>query len=317
MRHNLPRLGGRPWTSVLLGVTMLVLASACGKSNTPSGGGPTPKSTQSIQVTKDATLAAEVPSDIMSKGSVTVAVDASYAPNEFFGADNKTIEGWDVDLGQAIGTVLGVNFNFEEAGFDTIIPGLSSGKYDIGMSSFTDNKEREMTVDMVTYFSAGTSFYVKAGSGVNIGTLDDLCGHTVAVEKGTTQLDDSTAQSKKCTDAGKPAVKVSAFPDQNGANLALSSGRAEVGMADSPVAAYQVKLSNGQFMLSGQPYGVAPYGIAVARPAGTAAGMAPMSKPILDALMKLISDGAYMQILVKWGVEAGAITNPVINGAVS
>ena len=45
--------------------------------------------------------------------------------------------------------------------------------------------------------------------------------------------------------------------------------------------------------------------------------MAPMSKPILDALMKLISDGAYMQILVKWGVEAGAITNPVINGAVS
>ena len=92
-----------------------------------------------------------------------------------------------------------------------------------------------------------------------------LCGHTVAVEKGTTQLDDSTAQSKKCTDAGKPAVKVSAFPDQNGANLALSSGRAEVGMADSPVAAYQVKLSNGQFMLSGQPYGVAPYGIAVAR----------------------------------------------------
>ena len=212
---------------------------------------------------------------------------------------------------------MGVDFKFQEAGFDGIIPGLASGKYDVGMSSFTDNKEREQTVDMVTYFSAGTSFYVNASGGPTINTLDDLCGHTVAVEKGTTQLDDATAQSKKCTDAGKAAVSVSAFPDQNGANLALQSGRAEVGMADSPVAAYQVKLSNGKFKLSGQPYGVAPYGIAIGRPSGTAAGSAPLSKPILDALQQLISNGIYVKILTKWGVQAGAITNPVINGAVS
>src|SRR5207237_8608427 len=105
--------------------------------------------------------------------------------------------------------------HFVEAGFDGIIPGLASGKYDIGMSSFTDNKSREQTVDMVTYFSAGTSFYVNANGGPAIGTLDDLCGHTVAVEKGTTQLDDATAQSKKCTDAGTPAVNVSALRDPN------------------------------------------------------------------------------------------------------
>jgi len=258
-----------------------------------------------------------VPSDVKSKGSVIVAVDASYAPNEFFAADNKTIQGWDIDLGHALGTVMGVEFKFEEAGFDGIIPGLASGKYGVGMSSFTDNKEREQTVDMVTYFSAGTSFYVNTDGGPDIETLDDLCGHSVAVEKGTTQLDDASAQSKTCTDAGKPAVSVSAFPDQNGANLALSSGRAEVGMADSPVAAYQVKLSNGKFKLSGQPYGVAPYGIAVPRPAGSAPGTAPMSKPILDAMKELISDGVYLKILTKWGVQAGAITSPAINGAVS
>ena len=50
----------------------------------------------------------------------------------------------------------------QERDFDSIIPGLSSHKYDLGMSSFTDTKEREKTVDFVTYFSAGTSFYVKA-----------------------------------------------------------------------------------------------------------------------------------------------------------
>src|SRR6185436_10219657 len=130
------------------------------------------------------------------------------------------------------------------------------------------------------------------------------CGKTVAVEKGTTQADDSTAQSKKCKAAGKPAVKVSTFPDQNGANLAIQSGRAQIGMADSPVADYQVKQSGGQFKLVGQPYGTAPYGIAI--PRDTA-----MTPVVKLAMERVIRDGAYAKILSKWGVESGAITTPV------
>ncbi len=311
----------RIWKVAVVGAVVLA-ASACSKKTTPppqtSGTGPTTSAVPSP--TKDPAIAAEVPADIAAKGSVIVAVDPTYAPNEFIASDNVTITGWDVDLGHAIGQVLGLNFNFQKAGFDGIIPGLQSGKYDIGMSSFTDNTDRQMVVDMVTYYTAGTSFIVKASGGPDIESLDDLCGHTVAVEKGTTQLDDSTAQKKKCTDAGKPTVTVLAFPDQNGANLALSSGRAEVGMADSPVAAYQAQVTMGQLKLSGPPYGVAPYGIAIPRPAGSAPGTAPMSMPILDALKKLISDGVYKNILNKWGVLGpgvgfGGITSPVINGA--
>ena len=142
------------------------------------------------------------------------------------------------------------------------------------MSSFTDTKARQKVVDFVTYFSAGTSFYVKAQGGPAINSLADLCGHTVAVERGTTQADDATAQSAKCKKAGKSGVTVSVYPDQNGANLALSSGRAQVGMADSPVAAYIVKQSKGQFKLSGKPYATAPYGIAIPKSSG-------LAKPVL------------------------------------
>jgi polar amino acid transport system substrate-binding protein len=133
---------------------------------------------------------------------------------------------------------------------------------------------------------------------------------TVAVEKGTTQADDSTAQSKKCTSGGKKAVKVLTFPDQNGANLAITSGRAQVGVADSPVADYQVKQSGGQFKVVGTPYGTAPYGIAIPKGNG-------MDKPILDALKQLMSNGQYKSILDKWGIADGAISNPTINGAIS
>jgi polar amino acid transport system substrate-binding protein len=205
---------------------------------------------------------------------------------------------------------MGLKASVKNATFDSIIPGLASGKYDLGMSSFTDTKEREKTVDFVTYFSAGTSFYVKAQGGPNVTSLADLCGHKVAVEKGTTQQTDVQAQAKKCTAAGKPAPQLTVFPDQNGANLALSSGRADVGMADSPVAAYQVKKSNGQFKLSGQPYGTAPYGIAIPKNSG-------MDKAVLAAVKAIIADGKYQAILKQWGIQSGALSNPGINQATS
>ena len=305
----------------LIGAATLA-ATACGStssSSAPSGGagaGGSSSNTASSSTsagttdTQVASIAAEVPAAVKSKGTLVVAADATYAPNEFLDTDGKTVIGMDADLAKALAAVMGLQVNVQNQTFDSIIPGLSSAKFDLGVSSFTDTKDREKTVDFVTYFSAGTSFFVKASGGPTINTLADLCGHHVSVEKGTTQADDANAQSKKCTDAGKTAVDVQVYPDQNATNLALQSGRAEVSMADSPVAAYQVKQSNGQFALTGQPYGTAPYGIAIPKGNG-------MAQPILDAVKQLMSDGVYTAILTKWGVQSGAITSPVINGALS
>lgn len=255
-------------------------------------------------------IAKEVPAKIRSKGSQTVASDATYAPMEFIAKDGHTVVGVDADLAKALGTVLGLKFKVVNATFATIIPGLGSGKYDVGMSSFTDTKARQKKVDFVTYFIAGVSFYVKATGGPSITGLSSLCGKTVAVENGTTEQADATAQNTKCKKAGKPGVKVSAYNDQNQANLAIASGRANVGMADSPVAAYIVKQSHGQFKLAGKSYGSAPYGIALPKGNG-------MARPIRDATAYLIKNGAYKKILKKWGVQGGAITTPKINGAIS
>ena len=260
----------------------------------------------------DAALAAKVPAKIKTAGVATVATDASYAPNEFFASDNTTIQGMDVDLGQAIGDVLGVKFTFVNASFDTIIPALGT-RYDLSMSSFTDNKEREAKVDMVTYFSAGVNFLVKKGQNQDLTSLDALCGKHVAVEKGTVQLDQANAQSKTCTSAGKAALDVQAYPDQNGANLALNSGRADVVLADSPVNSYAAEQSNGAFEVIGTPYGTAPYGIPVPK----SADYAGFADAIKGALEKLNADGTYAKILKKWGVDAGAINSFTINGATS
>jgi polar amino acid transport system substrate-binding protein len=285
-------------------VLFALFAAGCGGTSTSTG--TTPAASPSGAVSS---IAAQVPAAVKAKGPLTVAADATYAPNEFIAPDGHTVVGMDADLAKAIGQVLGLKINMVNATFDTIIPGLTSGKYDLGMSSFTDTLERQKTVDFVTYFVAGTSFYVKTSGGPDIKSLAGLCGYKVAVEKGTTQAADVQAQAPKCNSAGKP-VTPEIFNDQNAVNLALSSGRADVAMADSPVAAYQVKQSNGTFKLSGKEYGTAPYGIAIPKNNG-------MAKPILAAVEHLMANGTYMKILDTWGIQSGAISNPKINGATS
>jgi len=285
-------------------ITAALAISACGSDDSSSSTSTSESS--GITATKDATIAASVPAKVSSAGTLSVAADASYAPMEFVNEGTKDIVGADVDLANALGQVMGLKADVQNATFDAIIPGLAAGKYDIGMSSFTDTKEREATVDFVTYFEAGTSFFGKKGGPAPDG-LADLCGLSVAVQKGTVQADDATAQAKKCASDKKLTLLV--FPDQNGANSAVISGLAQISMADSPVAAYQVTESDGQLALVGTPYGTAPYGIAIPKNSG-------LAEPILAAMKNLIAGGQYGAILKKWGLDEGAITDPVINGAI-
>ena len=306
----------RTWVSVAVSLLSAAVIVGCGSSSSSSSSSSSATSSgtgsSSSSSGANASVAALVPSSIKSKGSMTVAADASYAPNEFIGSDGHTVVGMDADLSQALAQLMGVKANILNATFATIIPGLAAGKYDMGASSFTDTKARQKVVNFVDYFKAGTSFFTKSSGGAAVTGLSSLCGKSVSVESGTTEETDAKAQSVKCKATGKPAVTVLVFPTQSAANLALSSGRAQVSMADSPVAAYQVKQSHGAFKLVGATYGTAPYGLAIPK-------NSTLDKAVLAGVKELMSNGTYSKILAKWGVQSGAIpaSEVKINGATS
>src|SRR5438477_3746638 len=214
------------------------LLAGCGSSKSSSTAS---TATTVAQPSVNAAIAAQVPEAIKKKGTLTVASEAQYAPNEFIAPDGHTVIGMDPDMVKALAAVMGLKANVVNSTFEAIIPGLAAGRYDIGASSFTDTKEREKSVDFVTYLSVGQAFLTKANGGPKPNTLADLCGHKVSVEKGTVELEEAEKQNTKCKAAGKKAIKLLIFPDQNGANLALSSNRAQVDFADSPIIAYQVR----------------------------------------------------------------------------
>jgi polar amino acid transport system substrate-binding protein len=296
----------------VVALALVALAAGCG------GGGKKSSSTTTAATTAttttqavDRTVAREVPAATRSKGTLIVASDPHYAPDEFIGADGRTIEGMDPDLAKALAAVMGLKVKVVSASLSTIIPGLSSGKYDLGMSSITDTKRREKSVDFVTYFKTGTSFYTNTTGGLVIQNgLADLCGHSVAVGRGTTQASDAAAQSAKCKAGGKKGIKIFVYRNQTAARLGVTRGLGAVGMADYPVAAFLVVNSKGQFKLTGTPYNVAPYGIAIPKGNG-------MAKPVLHAMRVLMANGAYKAILQRWYILSGAISTPEINAATS
>jgi polar amino acid transport system substrate-binding protein len=251
-----------------------------------------------------------VPSAFKGK-TLQVATDATYPPDESM--KGTTMIGFDVDLFKAVATTLGLKETENNVTFDNIIAGISSGRYQIGNSSFTDTKAREKQVNFVDYFQAGEGVYAKNSSTAKFTGLKSFCGTTVAVETGTTEQSDANATAKTCSASKK--LTVLPFPTQTEANLAVSSGRATFGFVDSQIAGHIASTSAGLFKVVGNAIEVAPYGIATPK---TSAGSG-LAKAVQAAVKTLIANGTYHAILAKWGVTGGALTSSkiVLNGAIS
>jgi len=294
--------------------TTALALTACGSDSLSSGSSSSASATTSASApTVDPALVAKLPAKIKDAGTINIGTDATYQPNEYLDADGKTVIGMDVELFDAVMAKFGIKTNWVPSAFDAIILGTQSGKYDIGVSSFTVNNDRMKEATMVSYFKAGTQWVTQKGNPKGINP-DDACGKSVAVQKGTVQADvDLPARQKACTDAGKPEIKVLVDADQAKVTAAVQSGKADAMLVDLPPAIAAVDSTGGTLELLGEQYDSAPYGYVLPKDAaGTAFGEA-----IVEALKQLKADGTYDQILSKWKTEGGAISDFAVNPTVS
>lgn len=304
-------------TAMVAVAGVLALSGCSSNSNTTAGPETTTRpetttaapeaSTTPVQAEKVDEIAATVPDDIKNSGKLTVSVNVPYAPIEFKDPDGQLV-GFDVDLMNAIAATLGLTAEYSEADFDKIIPSVADGTYNVGMSSITDTKEREKSVDFVNYFSAGTLWAQRPGESID---PNNACGKKVSVFATTMQeTEELPAKSKACTDAGKPAIEIVKFDNQDAATNAVVLGQADAMSADSPVTAYAIKQSEGKLEAAGEIFDSAPYGWPVAKDS-------PLAQSLLKALEHLMQTGDYKTIAANWGVESGMIDKPMINGATS
>ncbi|MFI5824820.1 ABC transporter substrate-binding protein [Streptomyces rishiriensis] len=297
-----------------LAVAGALLLSACGDQT--NGGG---SSSESSSSSDKAPLFSKLPADIQKAGVIKVGTNAEYAPME--SVEGGKIVGVDPDIAAALGKQLGVEFQFTSGGFDTLITAVNTGRYNVAMSSITDNKQRQQGlddkgkklgqgVDFVDYFTAGTAVYVQKGNPKGIKTLDDLCGQTVAVQRGTTYEEALQTQSKKCTGDGKGALKIESFENDTEAQTRVKSGGAVAGVNDYPVAVDMARKAGGgnTFEVLDKQYEAAPFGIVVDKK------NTQLRDALKDAVDAIIKDGSYQKVLEKWGAQSGAIKSASVNG---
>jgi polar amino acid transport system substrate-binding protein len=294
-------------------VALSLSLAACSSSSTGSGGSSASASPAATfdptSIAKDDAIAALLPDKITTAGTLVVGADTTYAPAEYIAEDGTTPVGYDVDLAKAIGAVLGVKVDVQTATFASIIPAIGS-KYDIGVSSFTINPDREKQVNMISYFSAGESYAVAKGNPNKVDAAD-ICGRTVGVQTGTVEDEELATASDTCVADGKKAIDALKYDHQSDVTTALVGGKVDLMYADSPIISYAIAQTGDQLEQLGDVFATAPQGVVVAK------NDAALTSAIQKAIQKLIDDGDYLKVLTAWGNEAGAVKTAELNPTVS
>ncbi|MFQ9065117.1 MAG: transporter substrate-binding domain-containing protein [Eubacterium sp.] len=212
-----------------------------------------------------------------------MATNAEFPPYEYKEGDK--VVGIDAEVAQAIADKLGMKLEIVDTKFDAIIPGVQSGKYDMGMAGMTVTPEREQSVAFSDSYATGIqSIIVKQGSAIK--SVDDLSEKTkIGVQLGTTgdiyAKDDFGDEAVQEYDKGADAVQ------------ALLAGKIDCVIIDNEPAKSFVAANEGLEILK-TSYAEEDYAICFKK------DNTELQTKVNDALKELIADGTLQKIVNKY-----------------
>ncbi|MFI4986300.1 MAG: ABC transporter substrate-binding protein [Alphaproteobacteria bacterium] len=248
-----------------------------------------------------------LPEDVRSKGVLTAGMPLDFEPFNYLDEKNDKV-GLDVDVFKAIAEVLGVKPEIERLGFASIIPAVSGGRVDVGMSAMGILKPRLQQVSFVRYGHFSNGLIVRAGNPSHLSN-SDACGHTIAAEKGTQPLFLWQDIAKKCEADGKAKIEVMVFDGKGPQVLAVETGRAEAAAVGYATAIVAAKHSGGK--LEAAPGGPVPGGT-VECGISYKKGRDQLGGAIEAALKVIVANGTYDKIFDTWSLKAEAAPPAVI-----
>ncbi|WP_339278798.1 transporter substrate-binding domain-containing protein [Paenibacillus sp. FSL W8-1187] len=213
------------WTVTIAAALLL---TACGQKTTNEGGA---GATASPAPTAEASAA---PGGLQMD-KLVLGTSADYAPYEFHKKiDGKDqIVGFDIEIAKEIAKDLGAELEISDSDFDGLLLALNGGKVDLVISGMTPTEERKQNVDFSKiYYKAEQGVIVKKGEEGSYGSLDDLKGKKIGVQKGSIQ--EGIAQEVE----GAKLTSLAKIPELI---LELTSGRVDALIVEKPVADQYVK----------------------------------------------------------------------------
>ncbi len=181
-------------------------------------------------------------------GSETIVIgsDIPYEPFEYRNEAGELL-GFDVDIAEAVfADQLGLDYEFEQTGFDGIIASLNNANFRVIMSAMTINETRAERVDFSDpYFTAYQTVLVLEGG--DIAERADLQGVTVGVQRGTTG--EAAAEDLQSEFDGD--LEIQSYDQITGAFDALLNNQVSAVINDNTVSADFAAETDGVVFLEG------------------------------------------------------------------
>lgn len=216
------------------------------------------------------------------KEVLVMATNAEFPPYEY--REGDAVTGIDAEIAQLIADKLGMELKIEDVAFESIIPGVQSGKYDFGMAGMTVTEDRLKDVIFSDSYATGVQVVIiKEDS--DIASLDDVAGKKIGVQTNTTgdiyATDDYGEENVVRYDNGAVAVQ------------ALLNGKVDCVVIDNEPAKSYVAANEGLKILETE-YMVEDYAICFAK------DNTELKDKVNTALNELIDDGSVQKIIDKY-----------------
>ena len=233
---------------------------------------------------------------VQKAGKLVIGTSPDFPPFEFLSADGK-VEGIEIEILQLICDELGVELEIKQMDFDSVLPGVQTGKFNVGVSGISVTPDREKNTLFTTpYCLAAQAIVVTDDS--PIGGKADLEGKAVAVQTGTTA-------EEFCMENG---YTVKAFAANADAQTALTVGKVDAWVIDDltaaeMVAAYNEAHPDAPLVILDEAMTTEPYAFAF-KPGNDA-----LVEEINEILNTLLADGTIASIFEKYGAPYTAPVN--------
>ena len=224
---------------------------------------------------------------VKAAGKLTMATSPDFPPFESLDAEGNVF-GIEVEIMELICQELGVELEIKQMSFDSVLPGIQAGKYDVGVSGISVTPQREKNVLFTDpYCLAAQAIVVLEGSEVT--GKADLEGKKISVQSGTTAE----------TFCMENSYDISAFAANSDAQLALVNGKVAAWVIDDLTAkdmvdAYNADNPETKLVILDEAMTTEPYAFAFQK------GSDDLVNEINTILEKLVADGTVKAIFEEY-----------------
>lgn len=286
---------------------LLIGLSAC----SAQVGEPESSSTSSENLPEGAVpeIAELVPDEVRSTGVLTVASEV-YPPAVIVPKGGGEPTGFEIETAREVAKIFGLEYQPKIIPFDSLIPSLQANRYDISFGLIALTEERIKVLSFVQNLDSKDGFLVAADSDITkLTDQHDLCGLRLSVLVGSIEELRARDIDKMCEQAGEPALAITTFKDQASADLAVETGRADIGFSSDTQAAYNAEHSGGRLRFVEQPWTVESFGTGAV--IADTAYQEEMAAAVEAALDHMIETGRQGEILDEHNNGLGKVKDAV------